>query len=82
MTWLTAGLSDACAAGGQSVWKSLRSGYGETERSQAQRLKAVVAKHGIKVTPAVPDLIQAHWYSMRCQHSPHSAVLYSEILQS
>ena len=36
-------------AGGQSVWKALRSGYGQTERSQALRLKAAVAQHGIKV---------------------------------
>ena len=39
----------ACAAGGQSVWKALRSGYGQAERSQALRLKAAVAEHGIKV---------------------------------
>lgn len=32
------------------MWKALRSGYGETERSQALRLKAVVAEHGIKVS--------------------------------
>ena len=36
-------------AGGQSVWKALRSGYGQAERSQAQRLKAVAADRGIKV---------------------------------
>lgn len=36
-------------AGGQGVWKALRSGYGQAERSQAQRLKAAVAEHGIKV---------------------------------
>ena len=38
-----------CMAGGQSVWKALRSGYGQAERSQALRLKAAVAEHGIKV---------------------------------
>ena len=31
------------------MWKALRSGYGQAERSQAQRLKAVVAEHKIKV---------------------------------
>ena len=31
------------------MWKALRSGYGQAERSQALRLKAAVAEHGIKV---------------------------------
>ena len=31
------------------MWKALRSGYGQAERSQAQRLKAAVAQHDIKV---------------------------------
>ena len=31
------------------MWKALRSGYGQAERSQAQRLKAAVTGHRIKV---------------------------------
>ena len=55
-------------AGGQSVWKALRSGYGQTERSQAQRLKAVLAERGIKVPlhSPLPWLPSAVFQKPRC----------------
>ncbi|CAK0764500.1 hypothetical protein CVIRNUC_003164 [Coccomyxa viridis] len=52
---------------GQSVWKALRSGYGQAERSQALRLKAAVAEHGIKVLiiHGEKDALVPRWNSQK-----------------